>query len=91
MTGRKNANGVDLNRDFPDLDSLFYELKKNGVPRYDHLLDIFTSDAKVFVESAAEFSSRFSHQTACTICESIDLRPITVPQNLVVHKGVLYM
>lgn len=37
--GRTNANGVDLNRDFPDLDSLFYELVDTGIPRYDHLLD----------------------------------------------------
>ncbi|CAI2351046.1 unnamed protein product [Caenorhabditis sp. 36 PRJEB53466] len=41
LTGRSNVNGVDLNRDFPDLDSIFYELQKIGVPKYDHLLSLF--------------------------------------------------
>lgn len=41
LTGRSNINGVDLNRDFPDLDSIFYELQKIGVPKYDHLLSLF--------------------------------------------------
>lgn len=39
--GRENANGVDLNRDFPDLDRIFFELKKGEIPRYDHLLELF--------------------------------------------------
>lgn len=41
LTGRSNINGVDLNRDFPDLDSIFYELQKIGVPKFDHLLSLF--------------------------------------------------
>lgn len=48
MKGRTNANAVDLNRDFPDLDSLFYELTDTGVPRYDHLLDLSRNTNKVF-------------------------------------------
>ncbi|CAD6195670.1 unnamed protein product [Caenorhabditis auriculariae] len=41
LTGRSNANGVDLNRDFPDLDGVFYELEQLQVPKYDHLLSLF--------------------------------------------------
>uniref|UniRef100_A0A1I7UH66 Peptidase_M14 domain-containing protein n=1 Tax=Caenorhabditis tropicalis TaxID=1561998 RepID=A0A1I7UH66_9PELO len=41
LTGRANINGVDLNRDFPDLDSIFYELQKIQVPKFDHLLSLF--------------------------------------------------
>uniref|UniRef100_A0A915BC00 Peptidase M14 carboxypeptidase A domain-containing protein n=1 Tax=Parascaris univalens TaxID=6257 RepID=A0A915BC00_PARUN len=44
LTGRANANGVDLNRDFPDLDSLYYYFEQNKVPRYDHLLELFSDD-----------------------------------------------
>jgi len=41
LTGRENANGVDLNRDFPDLDTLFFYLEQNKIPRYDHLYQLF--------------------------------------------------
>ncbi|VDM47174.1 unnamed protein product [Toxocara canis] len=44
LTGRTNANGVDLNRDFPDLDSLYYYFEQYKVPRYDHLFDLFDHD-----------------------------------------------
>jgi len=39
--GRANANGVDLNRDFPDLDTVYFAFEKAKVPRYDHLLEFF--------------------------------------------------
>jgi len=44
LTGRANANGVDLNRDFPDLDSVFYQLEDAKVPHFDHLLELFDDD-----------------------------------------------
>lgn len=47
LTGRANANGVDLNRDFPDLDSLYYYFEQNKVPRYDHLLELFSDEKQV--------------------------------------------
>uniref|UniRef100_A0A158R4K0 Peptidase_M14 domain-containing protein n=1 Tax=Syphacia muris TaxID=451379 RepID=A0A158R4K0_9BILA len=53
MKGRKNANGVDLNRDFPDLDKVFYELTDTGVPRYDHLLDLIRDTTKHQPETQA--------------------------------------
>uniref|UniRef100_A0A1I8ADR2 Peptidase_M14 domain-containing protein n=1 Tax=Steinernema glaseri TaxID=37863 RepID=A0A1I8ADR2_9BILA len=42
LTGRSNVNGIDLNRNFPDLDSVLYNLEANQVPRYDHLMELFT-------------------------------------------------
>lgn len=45
--GRENANDVDLNRDFPDLDGLLFALEQNGIPRYDHLMGLFHDDSPV--------------------------------------------
>ncbi|XP_037084217.1 LOW QUALITY PROTEIN: carboxypeptidase E-like [Pollicipes pollicipes] len=42
ITGRPNANGVDLNRDFPDLDRLIYRLEDRGVEKNNHLMDLVT-------------------------------------------------
>lgn len=53
MKGRTNANGKDLNRDFPDLDSLYYALAESGVPRFDHLMDLFVSDKERQPETRA--------------------------------------
>ncbi|VDO43464.1 unnamed protein product [Onchocerca flexuosa] len=47
-TGRVNANGVDLNRDFPDLDDLYYYLERHNIPRFDHLLELFGNEAKEY-------------------------------------------
>ncbi|GMT25463.1 hypothetical protein PFISCL1PPCAC_16760, partial [Pristionchus fissidentatus] len=44
LTGRANAHEVDLNRDFPDLDAIFYEVEKLKIPRYDHLMELFADD-----------------------------------------------
>lgn len=52
-TGRENANGVDLNRDFPDLDAIMYGLEKEGIPRFDHLLELFEDDTKHQPETIA--------------------------------------
>jgi hypothetical protein len=41
MTGRQNANDVDLNRDFPDLDRFEFGYMASNSPFYDHL----TNDA----------------------------------------------
>jgi carboxypeptidase E len=45
LLGRGNAHGVDLNRNFPDLDSLFYYLEEQRLPFYDHLLELFRDDS----------------------------------------------
>uniref|UniRef100_A0A915HML5 Peptidase M14 carboxypeptidase A domain-containing protein n=1 Tax=Romanomermis culicivorax TaxID=13658 RepID=A0A915HML5_ROMCU len=39
ILGRTNARGVDLNRNFPDLDTLLYTLEEYKVPRTTHLLE----------------------------------------------------
>ena len=41
-TGRANANRVDLNRDFPDLDRLAYRLQQHHVEANNHLMDLVT-------------------------------------------------
>lgn len=35
-----------MNRNFPDLDSLYYLLENEPVPRFDHLLEIFEDTHK---------------------------------------------
>lgn len=38
MNGRANANNVDLNRNFPDLDAWEYKYKDQGKEKFDHLV-----------------------------------------------------
>jgi carboxypeptidase E len=53
LTGRSNANGLDLNRDFPDLDSVFYALEERKVPKFDHLTEMFDEDKERQPETVA--------------------------------------
>lgn len=46
LIGRSNAHGKDLNRNFPDLDSLFYFLETQKMPLYDHLVELFKDNHK---------------------------------------------
>jgi carboxypeptidase E len=39
LLGRSNANNVDLNRDFPDLDRIIYSNDENHVKHNNHLMD----------------------------------------------------
>ena len=45
LIGRDNAHNVDLNRNFPDLDSLFYFMEEQRMPFYDHLLELFRDES----------------------------------------------
>ncbi|CAJ0959160.1 unnamed protein product, partial [Mesorhabditis belari] len=53
LTGRSNANGIDLNRDFPDLDSVFYALEEHKVPKFDHLMEMFDESKERQVETVS--------------------------------------
>ena len=44
MTGRTNANGVDLNRNFPDLDKYEFLYQKLSIDRTDHLNEEAAND-----------------------------------------------
>uniref|UniRef100_A0A0N4ZBR3 Peptidase_M14 domain-containing protein n=1 Tax=Parastrongyloides trichosuri TaxID=131310 RepID=A0A0N4ZBR3_PARTI len=57
LTGRANANGKDLNRNFPDLDKIFFDMEnvenEIGYPKFDHLLELFYGDKDVEPEVKA--------------------------------------
>lgn len=62
MLGRSNANGVDLNRNFPDLDSLLYFFENRQIPRFSHLLEFFQDDGPVSTFSVTSnlFCNKFN-------------------------------
>jgi len=39
LIGRANANGVDLNRDFPDLDKIMFGNEAYDIDHNNHLMD----------------------------------------------------
>lgn len=41
LVGRANANDVDLNRNFPDLNKIYYRIKNNSYHRNNHLDEHF--------------------------------------------------
>ncbi|KAI6175688.1 putative effector protein [Aphelenchoides bicaudatus] len=48
LIGRSNAHGIDLNRNFPELNKIFYYMDAQKMGRYDHLLDLFSDENQKF-------------------------------------------
>lgn len=53
LAGRENANGVDLNRDFPDLNSIAYMSEKGRAQKTDHFFSSEVIDHKLQPETKA--------------------------------------
>ncbi|UYV74453.1 CPE [Cordylochernes scorpioides] len=53
LTGRENANYVDLNRDFPDLDRVLFQNDEEGRPATSHLFSKKVLDHKLQPETQA--------------------------------------
>ncbi|CDW55064.1 CarboxypepD reg and Peptidase M14 domain containi ng protein [Trichuris trichiura] len=53
MVGRNNAHDVDLNRAFPDLDSLLYTFERRGIPLNSHLLEYMSESSELEPEVRA--------------------------------------
>lgn len=57
LAGRTNNNSVDLNRDFPDLDTIMYINEERHTSRNNHLMELLQSldyqvgDRQVWKES----------------------------------------
>lgn len=77
LLGRSNAHDVDLNRNFPDLDSLFYFMEEQNMPFYDHLMELFSDESS---ESKYEPEVRAVGQWILSL-------PFVVSANL--HEGDL--
>lgn len=82
MMGRANANDVDLNRNFPDLDVWEYKYQSEGKEKFDHLV----------VESAQEINNKhvdcvnktFQPETLA-VAKWIEKNPFVLSANL--HGG----
>lgn len=66
---------MDLNRDFPDLDTVFFQLQEEGIGLFDHLMGLLNDDA-----------SRHQPETVA-VANWILARPFVLSANL--HEGDL--
>lgn len=84
MNGRANANSVDLNRNFPDLDVWEYKYQSEGKDKFDHL--VMESSQEIDKKHVDCVNNTYQPETL-TVAKWIRNNPFVLSANL--HGGDL--